>query len=137
MHLQNILFANQWQTLYFKLSSVPDDQSDYKFISIYINGGNGTPNTFYIDDLGGPSFIGSTASFSHFSDREIIMYPNPTSDYIYFKGVASNETIKIVDLSGKTILEEDVTNKILYVGDLSSGIYLILVNNSYQKLIIN
>ena len=65
------------------------------------------------------------------------MYPNPTSDYIYFKGVASNETIKIVDLSGKTILEEDVTNKILYVGDLSSGIYLILVNNSYQKLIIN
>ena len=133
----NILFANQWQTLYFKLSSVPDDQPDYKFISIYINGGNGTPNTFFIDDLAGPPFIGSTASYSHFSDREIIMYPNPTSDYIYFKGVASNETIKIIDLSGKTILEEDVINDILYVGDLSSGIYLILINNSYQKLVID
>ena len=65
------------------------------------------------------------------------MYPNPTSDYIYFKGVVSNETIKIVDLSGKTILEEDIINDKLYVGDLSSGIYLILVNNSCQKLVIN
>ena len=133
----NILFANEWQTLYFKLSSVPDDQSDYKYISIYINGGNGTPNTFYIDDLAGPPFIGSTASFSHFNDREIIMYPNPTSDYIYFKGINSKETIKIIDLSGKTVLSKDITNNIVYVGDLSSGVYLILVNNSYQKLVIN
>ena len=133
----NILFANQWQTLYFKLSSVPNDQSDYKFISIYINGGNGTPNTFYIDDLSGPSFIGSTASSSNYSDREIIMYPNPTSDYIYFKGIISNETIKIIDLTGKTVLSKNVTNDILYTGDLRSGIYLIKVNNTYQKLIIN
>ena len=109
----------------------------YKFISIYINGGNGTPNTFYIDDLSGPSFIGSTASSSNYSDREIIMYPNPTSDYIYFKGITSNETIKIIDLTGKTVLSKNVTNDILYIGDLRSGIYLIKVNNTYQKLIIN
>ena len=65
------------------------------------------------------------------------MYPNPTSDYIYFKGINSKETIKIIDLSGKTVLNKDITNNIVYVGDLSSGVYLILVNNSYQKLVIN
>ena len=78
-----------------------DGQSDYKYLSIYINGGNGTPNTFYIDDLCQPLF-GSTA-FSYFNDREIIMYPNPTSDYIYFKGIIKRNN-KIIDLLEKLFL---------------------------------
>lgn len=133
----NILLANEWQTLYFKLSSVPDDQANYKFISIYINGGNNAPNTFYIDDLAGPSFIGSTASLSHLSDSGIIMYPNPTSDYINFKGLTSTNSIKIIDIYGKNIFQREVKNNKAYVGDLNSGVYLIIIDNLLQKLIIN
>ena len=133
----NILLANEWQTLYFKLSSVPDDQANYKFISIYINGGNNAPNTFYIDDLAGPSFIGSTASLSHLSDSGIIMYPNPTSDYVNFNGLTSTNSIKIIDIYGKSIIHRELKNNKAYVGDLNSGVYLILIDNLYQKLIIN
>ena len=65
------------------------------------------------------------------------MYPNPTSDYVNFNGLTSTNSIKIIDIYGKSIIHRELKNNKAYVGDLNSGVYLILIDNLYQKLIIN
>ena len=56
----NVFLSGEFQTLFFDFQELfaeePDkDRSNYTHIKIFINGGDSTPATFYLDDLRGPS----------------------------------------------------------------------------------
>ena len=58
--LSNLFLSGEFQTLFFDFQELfaeePDkDRSNYTHIKIFINGGDSTPATFYLDDLRGPS----------------------------------------------------------------------------------
>lgn len=68
------------------------------------------------------------------SNSEIKIYPNPSSDMIYIKGVSPNEEIEIVDVTGRNVLIKKY-NDGLNISDLQRGIYLIKINNVNYKVI--
>ena len=56
----NVYLSEEFQTLFFDFQELfdeePDkDRSNYTHIKVFINGGDSTPATFYLDDLRGPS----------------------------------------------------------------------------------
>lgn len=56
----NVFLSGEFQTLYFDFKDLiaadPDkDRSNYTHIKVFVNGGDPTPATFYLDDVRGPS----------------------------------------------------------------------------------
>lgn len=73
-------------------------------------------------------------------DVQFTIYPNPASDFVVFEEDSyTNKEVIIYDLTGKIILETDLhpdDNKI-DVRDIPNGIYVISVDGTKVKLIIN
>lgn len=85
-----------------------------------------------------------TMNVSDFSTQKINIYPNPTSDYLYFNFIENQSfTISVYDVQGKKLLEEKIENpnQRLSVSSLSSGIYLVKIksenNSQTEKIIIS
>lgn len=71
-------------------------------------------------------------------DRQITLYPNPTSDNIVIQTDLETKNIVVLDLQGKKLIES--TSKQIDLSKLSSGIYLIKVelpnNESWTSKVI-
>jgi len=65
----------------------------------------------------------------------ITLYPNPTSDKLYFKNLVENSEITVYSMDGKLIKNEviQVGTTDYAFGDFPTGIYLINVYNSKQN----
>ena len=78
-------------------------------------------------------------SIDDFTKEAISIFPNPSSDRIFFKGTSSeNFLVAIYDILGKKILETSkTTNSSLNISELKSGVYFLKLdnNNSTYKLI--
>ncbi len=71
----------------------------------------------------------------------ISVYPNPvTTDYLYFRSHAPlQEEVVIIDVSGKTIKREVLSNQLQYidVSGLKSGVYTLSIpSKNFNQLII-
>ncbi len=62
--------------------------------------------------------------------NEIIVYPNPASDFIVFETPRASYPIKVLicDIQGKTVLERDLSDSKLSIKGLKSGMYLYQVH---------
>lgn len=74
------------------------------------------------------------------TDKEISVYPNPSSEIIYVKLKSPAKKIEIMDLSGKTVYQQDVkiheSQILLNVGQFTKGNYLICIDKAVQKITI-
>ena len=71
--------------------------------------------------------------------NEFLIYPNPARDKIMIAGNMNGPAvIKLLDVSGKIILQKNIVNTPAEINlpNLSSGIYLLRINQSVQKLVI-
>ena len=68
------------------------------------------------------------------SINHIRIYPNPTTDKLYFKSsIAEDFNISVYDILGKKVLENSVNiNKSLDVSQLNNGIYIIRFDDYYS-----
>jgi len=133
-----IVVENQWQTFYLNISDLADGVN-FDHIFIFIGRGDGEPgvgSTFYIDDLMGPA-LQTTASLNDFESDQIMIYPNPTNDIIYFKNILVDKAIKIHDINGRLIRKINTTSNSISVSDLSKGFYFIEVDGQVKKFIKN
>lgn len=80
--------------------------------------------------------INDPVSINETKKEQFSFYPNPAKNVITFDNVKSGQEIIITELSGKTVYQSILNNNSLNI-DLSKGIYLVKVNNSIQKLIID
>ncbi|MFO7863643.1 MAG: T9SS type A sorting domain-containing protein [Salinivirgaceae bacterium] len=64
----------------------------------------------------------------------IEVYPNPASDKLQVKTSEFNRLVRVVSVTGQVVLEQASTTPttVLYVDNLPSGIYYILIDNSKQ-----
>ncbi len=72
------------------------------------------------------------------NEKNILVYPNPTSDFIYLKTSLLIEKVELYDALGKSVLKTKNINKIP-VNNLSKGVYLLKIyseNKSISKKII-
>lgn len=83
-------------------------------------------------------------SISYPSKQKIKVYPNPTSEFLYFE-LSKNQSavVSVYDIQGKLLIEKNILNpnQPLLVSSLSSGVYFVKIKtkNSYQteKIIIS
>lgn len=77
----------------------------------------------------------STLGSSTFSDEKIKMYPNPTTSVLNFN--FSNEInvakIKVMDITGKTVLQQNQNFTQIDVEKLTSGLYIIEIFTENDK----
>lgn len=81
------------------------------------------------------------------SENQVSVYPNPAKNNLYInKGTldSNNYSVKIVSLSGKTVLEKEINNSQLVeqlsISELGSGIYMCVISTEskqiFKKIII-
>lgn len=89
--------------------------------------------------LDGFTWLLGTLSEQHFNptDNNVIIYPNPSSEYINFSKLDSDENYTIYNLLGKKIEEGKINpSKQINIQNLESGIYYIhLKNGTTHKFI--
>lgn len=68
---------------------------------------------------------------------DIIIYPNPASDYIEFstEGQQQNSEVFIFDSNGKEVLNRKYSNTRLNISNLTSGIYFVKVNSTIKSFL--
>ena len=65
------------------------------------------------------------------------IYPNPTNNILYFKGISSENTVKVFSMQGQ-LLEKtniDTANNFINLKKYSSGMYIIQLLNSNKTLV--
>jgi len=71
-------------------------------------------------------------------EEEISIYPNPASDVIYMKNAPETSTIvSIYRIDGALILQKQISsqNKASNISELTSGLYVIKIDNQALKFI--
>lgn len=110
-----------------------------------INGKNICYSYYYIDDvcLSTDSIFTKNYTWTgiegyHNNQQQINLYPNPSVNGIFYTTVTLfNEQIEVFDVLGKSLNKFYVNGNIIDLSYLENGIYIIEINKSKQKLIIN
>ncbi|WP_312075633.1 BspA family leucine-rich repeat surface protein [Chryseobacterium sp.] len=76
------------------------------------------------DDAMGTCVL-STKELAQFS--EIIIYPNPATDFIYVKNLKNTENYQIFDLSGRLILKGNFDDEKIDIRSLEKGNYILQI----------
>lgn len=66
---------------------------------------------------------------------KIDVYPNPASDFLNVKNTNSNSQYTISDLSGKIIKRGTLINSKIFINSLSTGYYILSIENQQIKFI--
>lgn len=68
--------------------------------------------------------------------KAIQIYPNPVTDYVLIKGITQPALVSVYSIQGTALLQREVQpEEAIYVGNLSSGIYLIKVDGKTFKVL--
>lgn len=61
--------------------------------------------------------------------NEISLFPNPTHQFIYLKGLKAGQVVKVLDILGKELLSEEITQveNRMDVSRLKGGMYFVIV----------
>jgi len=95
---------------------------DYPLLADYIYGANFGEQWF------------STLSTNAFNENTIKVYPNPAVDHILISGLIGNSKAEIYTITGQLVQEVSFTNEVRIPFELTSGVYLIKINNGNQTL---
>ncbi|MBB6462331.1 right-handed parallel beta-helix repeat-containing protein [Flammeovirga kamogawensis] len=71
---------------------------------------------------------------SDFDVEQIVIYPNPTTDFIYLKNVPNGEVVQLITLLGKT-LQREVKHQSISLEDLVDGVYILKIGNHVTRII--
>ena len=71
----------------------------------------------------------------NFFSSDIIFYPNPVKSYINIKTNIIYDTVTIIDINGRVILNSEKNQRKIDVSELSSGIYFFKIINGEQSRI--
>jgi hypothetical protein len=73
------------------------------------------------------------ANLIELDESKIAIYPNPCSDLIFVKNNSKSDLIKILDLTGKLLI--NTNSNLLDVSQLNSGTYIISIENHKIKFV--
>ena len=67
-------------------------------------------------------------------DREVTVYPIPTSTTLYIEGVNDGSSIALYDLTGRKVMQRSFTDEIP-VSQLQGGLYFLNITTADGKII--
>ena len=71
----------------------------------------------------------SALSVNDFSKDNLLIYPNPTSDFIYVKNLKDAKSYKIFDSSGRLVSQRKLNEDKIDVRNLTEGNYLLEIKS--------
>jgi hypothetical protein len=96
--------------------------------SYIINYGTNSKTLILTNSLGNKIFYEYTnLSAQNLQNSTLKLYPNPTSDFIFIENLKTNSSIKILDTSGKVVLNKKLSGNSIDVKSLPKGIYFIQI----------
>ncbi len=96
-----------------------------------------TGNDVFVVKLAQPTL--SNADFE--SNNSFVVYPNPVKEILYIENYLNRniETIRVVDVSGKVVLEQKGNERSVNLSNLNTGFYIVFITSegkvSSQKII--
>ena len=122
----------------------PDwDRNKIHIVGMFINGftnmiDNGSSTSIDVAVINGYDVSCQTTTSTTYlegpEDAIIQLYPNPAKDNIEIKNIPeTTKKIKIIDVSGKTIIETD-KQEIINIDILSKGIYQLQIITELKKI---
>lgn len=130
------------------------NEFDYKLNSgsVGINlGNNSFNNPLYNLDLSGSSrvydvtvdvgayeFSGNLSNTDSYTLQDLVIYPNPTSNLLYFKNFVEEFTFKIYSINGVLLKEGALNenNKTIDITNFKTGTYFVKTSNNQQFKVI-
>ncbi len=75
-------------------------------------------------------------SLEDLNSKELVLYPNPTIDYIHLNSSVKWEQIHIKDVQGRLVFSHHKNSgNIINVSNLKKGLYIIIIGNKSYKII--
>jgi len=118
----------------------PDDFEMNRNNYIYTWQNNRNPfidNPCLVDIIFGASFGQtypcSTLSNQNYFEASVLVYPNPTSDYVMLSGIDGSAKAEIYTITGQKVKEVNFENEVRIPLELQSGMYLIEISNETNK----
>lgn len=98
----------------------------------------GAITTYLISDIENITFEATKTPASDIKSEvvsgELSIYPNPTSDIIYLKGLETLSQITIYTVEGRAVMNSQVLpDENINIASLPKGLYLLRVNNKTTK----
>lgn len=117
---------NGTYTVFLTSSSTPGNA----VITYTINGTTGTNSTSVNMVTSGSLSVDSSIN------KEMVVYPNPFNSEFFVSGIASPQTVKLFDATGKFLFQKTVKNNDkISLQNLSKGTYFLKTSNKTIKLI--
>ena len=89
-------------------------------------------NYIFGSNFGQPYTLGTKT----FDDSQIVVYPNPTTDYIIIAGIDFDAKAEVFSITGQKIKEVKFTNEVtLSLSDVTAGVYLVKISNENSSII--
>ena len=103
--------------------------------NVQFNYKNGNSDLFAANTLKSLQFSSIPSSIEEKTSAELFFYPNPATDYIYLKNLATADAmISIYQIDGVIVMKgKQSLHTGIYVGNLASGLYLLEVNKQTYK----
>lgn len=67
--------------------------------------------------------------------QKLVLYPNPSNGLIHIKGLTDKVNIRVLDLLGNLVYQEDEAQELIDLQFLSNGLYLIELSSEDQRSI--
>lgn len=75
-------------------------------------------------------------SNENFETSKVVVYPNPTTDYIVIAGIEAEAKAEIYSITGQKIKEVSFTNEItLSLNDVTAGVYLVKISSENSSIV--
>ncbi len=117
-----------WATSTNDISSIAGASSAYiafKYVSTDDAGGNWTVNNIVIT---------GAASVNSVYKPVLSLYPNPTSDVIYFNVNSTNNNVQILNTVGQVVLSAQNVRNSVNVATLPQGVYTVIIENENGRI---
>jgi len=80
-------------------------------------------------------YVINSTGFNTVSDVVLGLYPNPAKNTIYINSESNNNNVKIVNCVGEVVLKKEHVKNFINVGNLKTGIYLVVIENDKGKIV--
>jgi hypothetical protein len=125
---------NAGETRNWSLHVYPNGRADTCSMMFYLYSDSGFNNK--VDSLYFTYEISQTSPTKNISyNRDITIYPNPTSDYFQFNGKPNLGKVEVYNMIGKKIKTYEKSQNNYSIKDLRNGIYLLRVYDSKAQIL--
>lgn len=122
LNISNTTYASGTESLITFPSTAPANAR----VAVRMPAQTNSPNVYWDDVYWEPaSALATSETAAH--KNTITSYPNPFTDIVYISDIKNVKSMAVTDVSGRTVKTFDKPSSTLHLGELNTGMYLIVL----------